>query len=94
MFEIEKGADGRVVLKGRLDASQADKARGVLAKVFESCIIDFSELDYISSAGLGVLLGAQKRLNESGHRLKLVNMNKHIKDIFLYAGFDHIFEID
>jgi anti-sigma B factor antagonist len=94
MFVIERSDNGFIRLSGRLDASQADKARGFLDTMRESCTLDFSELDYISSAGLGVLLGAQKRLNESGHKLRLIKLNKHIKDIFLYAGFDHIFEIE
>jgi anti-sigma B factor antagonist len=59
-----------------------------------SCRVDFGELDYISSAGLGVLLKAQKRLSESGQSLTLANMNNHIKDVFVYAGFDAVFTID
>lgn len=94
MFEIEQNDNGSIVLSGRLDASQADKARSFLEQMNESCMLDFCELDYISSAGLGVLLKTQKRLSESGHKLRLINLNKHIKDIFMYAGFDHIFEIE
>ena len=66
----------------------------MLREVTGSLVIDFAELDYISSAGLGVLLGAQKRLGESGSSLKLVSMNKHIREIFRIAGFDRIFEIE
>jgi anti-sigma B factor antagonist len=94
MFEIEQGSDGYIKLSGRLDASQADKARSFLEQHSKSCTLDFSDLDYISSAGLGVLLGTQKRLGESGDMLRLINLSKHIKDIFLYAGFDHIFKIE
>jgi anti-anti-sigma factor len=94
MFEISHGAEGQIRLQGRFDASQADRARGVFGALTESCTVDFSALDYISSAGLGVLLGTQKRLNEEGHRLKLVNMNRHIRDIFHIAGFDLVFEIE
>ena len=43
--------------------------------------------------GLGVLLKTQKRVMASGQGLRLVNVNKHIRDIFKYAGFDRIFEI-
>ena len=64
MFDIRRAENGTVMLSGRLDASQAEKARGVLATITESCAIDFTDLDYISSLGLGVLLEAQKRLNE------------------------------
>ena len=57
-------------------------------------VVDFTGLDYVSSAGLGVLLKTQKRAMQAGRGLKLVNVNKHIFDIFRYAGFDKIFEID
>jgi anti-anti-sigma factor len=51
-------------------------------------------LEYISSAGLGMLLSVQKRLGESGNKLRLTQMNRHIREIFRMAGFDHIFDIE
>jgi anti-anti-sigma factor len=56
-------------------------------------VVDLAGLDYVSSAGLGVLLKTQKRVMAGGQGLKLVSVNKHIRDIFKYAGFDKIFEI-
>jgi len=94
MFDIKRGDNGQLRLCGRLDASQAAKVREALDAIVETAVVDFGELDYISSAGLGVLLGTQKRLNESGHSIKLVNMNKHIRDIFHVAGFDLVFEVE
>ncbi len=93
MFDIRRAENGTVMLSGRLDASQAEKARGILATITESCAIDFTDLDYISSLGLGVLLEAQKRLNESGQGLTLTNLNDHLADLFRLAGFDILFEI-
>jgi len=93
MFEA-KIADNIVLLSGRLDASQADKARAVLEQVTESCVVNFKDLEYISSVGLGILVATQKRLNESGHSLKLVKFTKHVADVFRYAGFHMIFEIE
>lgn len=55
--------------------------------------MDFSRLEYISSAGLGVLLATQKRLQDRGAGLKLVNVNSHIRDVLHFSGFDQIFEI-
>ena len=55
--------------------------------------LDCSRLEYISSAGLGVLLKTQKRLTASGGKLRLVGVNRHLQDIFRYSGFDQIFEI-
>ncbi len=94
MFEISRKDNGDVELKGRLDASQEGKAREVLDHLSESGTIDFRELQYISSAGLGVLLAAQKRLMGTGHRLRIANMNTHIREIFEMAGFHQIFDLD
>ena len=93
MFDIKLAADGRVLLSGRLDASQVESVRTVLGAVTQSCTLDFSELEYISSLGLGVLLEAQKRLTEAGHGLVITNLSVHIADLFKLAGFDVIFEI-
>jgi anti-sigma B factor antagonist len=93
MFEIRVAEQGVVVLSGRLDAAQCDKALQFLDAVAAPRVIDLAGLDYISSAGLGVLLKTQKRVMAGGQGLKLVNVNKHIRDIFKYAGFDRIFEI-
>lgn len=94
MFEVTISQHGEVLLSGRFDASQVERAKTVFDKMNRSGTVNFRDLEYISSAGLGVLLMTQKRLSESGHALKLVNMNKHIRDIFRYAGFDTVFEIE
>ncbi len=93
MFDIKLAADGRVLLSGRLDASHVKSVRTVLSAITQSCTLDFSELEYISSLGLGVLLEAQKRLTEAGHGLVITNLSVHIADLFKLAGFDLIFEI-
>jgi len=82
-----------VVLKGRLDAAQCEKALQFFDAVADPHVVDFGGLEYISSAGLGVLLKTQKRVMPTGRGLRLVNVNRHINDIFRYAGFDKIFEI-
>lgn len=93
MFSISIGDDGRITFSGRLDASQVEQVRSALSEVRGSCTLDFSELEYISSLGLGALLEAQKRLGRAGHALAIVNPNPHIRDLFELAGFDRIFEI-
>ena len=94
MLDIQFQSDDLLTLNGRFDASQADHAMQVFNTLDSSCTVDFSGLDYISSAGLGVLLKTQKRLGESGKSLKLVNLNNHIRDVFVYAGFDAVFAIE
>jgi len=93
MFDIRVNDQGDVILSGRLDAAQTEKASEILNTITKSVTVDFKDLQYISSAGLGVLLATQKRLSQSGGRLKLINMNSHIKDVFHFARFDMIFEI-
>ncbi len=93
MFEIELSGEGIVMVSGRLDAAQAVKAQAFLDNIEEKCTLDMSRLEYISSAGLGVLLKTHKRLMPTGRGIKLVNMNNHIHDIFRYSGFDKLFEI-
>jgi anti-anti-sigma factor len=93
MFDIARGENGEIVLSGRLDASQVDMVRKELGALQASCVVDFTALDYISSAGMGVLLGAQKRLSDGGHSLTLVNLNRHIRELFSIAGFDNVFSI-
>jgi anti-sigma B factor antagonist len=94
MFDIRVGDDGHVRLQGRLDATQVEAARAALAEIDTSCTVNFEALEYISSAGLGILLSAQKRLSQSGHSLKLTNLNSHLREIFRIAGFDRVFTIE
>ncbi|MFN2238540.1 MAG: STAS domain-containing protein [Thermoanaerobaculia bacterium] len=93
MFEIETGPGGEILLSGRLDATQVEKAREVLLALEESRTVDFANLEYIASAGLGVLLATQKMLGSKGCSIRLVNLNNHIKDVLHFSGFDQIFEI-
>jgi anti-anti-sigma factor len=93
MFEIDIVEQGIVAMDGRLDAAQAVKAQTFLDRVEGQCVIDLTKLEYVSSAGLGVLLKTHKRLMGSGNGIKLINVNNHICDIFRYSGFDKLFEI-
>lgn len=94
MFQIGLDEAGRIIAEGRLDAAQAPHAQEFLDAITEECILDLGKLEYISSAGLGVLLRTHKRLMGGGGGLKLVNVNSHISDIFMYSGFDKLFEIE
>ena len=66
MFEIRLGDKGEIVCEGRLDASNAAKAQAFLDALAAPEVVDMARLEYISSAGLGVLLRTQKRLLQSG----------------------------
>lgn len=94
MLAIENGAEGVVVIVGRLDAAQSPVAQTFLDRVQGTVTLDCSRLEYISSAGLGVLLKTQKRLLASSGKLRLSGVNRHLQDIFGYSGFDQLFEIE
>ena len=94
MLSIEKGQDGKVLIAGRLDAAEAASAQTFLDRVDGTVTLDCGGLDYISSAGLGVLLKTQKRLLAAAGKLRLTGVNRHLRDIFMYSGFDQIIEIE
>ncbi len=94
MFEMTMGEDGSLRLKGRLDAAQVEKVSAKFEKISGPCVLDFAELDYISSAGLGLLFATHKRLADSGGGLSLVNLKPHIQELFRIAGFDRVFTLD
>ena len=94
MLAIDYGSEGVVVISGRLDAARSPAAETFLDQVQGSVTLDCSKLEYISSAGLGILLKTQKRLLASNGKLRLAGVNRHLRDVFQYSGFDRIFEIE
>jgi anti-sigma B factor antagonist len=93
MFDIDFNDQGQVAVTGRLDAAQAQKAQEFLDRISGGCVLDMAGLEYISSAGLGVLLKTHKRMMSGSSGLKLVNVSSHINDIFRFSGFDKLFDI-
>lgn len=93
MFEIQM-RDGILFLSGRLDASKVAEAEKALDIVSQSTTVDISELDYISSAGIGAFLKVQKRLHATGQGLRLVHPRPRVRDIFHYAGLEQVFQME
>lgn len=94
MFEIGRDEDGTVLLAGKFNAGRADQVRAFLATINETVTLDCTRLDYISSAGLGVLFAAHRRLGETGHEIRLRNLNQHLTELFKVAGFHQVFAIE
>lgn len=95
-INIEK-ENGATVLKieGRLDTTTApelEKAINDEGEALKNLVLDFKGVDYISSAGLRVLLTAQKKMNVQGH-MELVNVSESVMDIFEMTGFADILVI-
>ena len=94
MLSIEPGAAGTVLIAGRFDAAQCVTVQSYLDKLDGTVTLDCGRLEYISSAGLGVLLKTQKRLMAAGGKLRLTAVSRHLRDILQYSGFDQIFDIE
>ena len=94
MFEIHKDDSGVIHLKGMFVAGKSQKAEDILEGLNESTILDFKDLKYISSSGLGLLIKLQKRLEASGANLKIINSSDHIRELFTVTRFDMIFDIE
>lgn len=94
MFDINVSNDGRVEIHGNLDSNHADRARSAFARLSGTVTVDLSGMNYISSAGLGVLLSTQKRLRRSGDTLRLVNPSERVRETFRVVGFDQVFDIE
>ncbi len=96
---IEKnlnGAEVNVKVTGRLDTTTAPELEAELKQSFggiTKLVLDFMELEYLSSAGLRVLLGAQKTMNKQGEMI-IKNVNETINEIFEVTGFIDILTIE
>ena len=85
-----------IALAGRLDTMTAPELEKQLGCVFENVknlTFDMTKLEYMSSAGLRILLKAQKVMNTRGS-MKLVGVNDSIKEIFDITGFSDILTIE
>lgn len=99
MLNIEKKANASqltVMLTGRLDTTTAPELEKELKASLDGVtelVIDMAALEYISSAGLRVLLSAQKIMNKQGE-MKVVHVNETIQEIFEVTGFSDILTIE
>lgn len=84
-----------VSLEGRLDTTTAPQLEAELKNALDGVTeltMDLSAMEYISSAGLRVLLSAQKTMNKQGE-MKVVGANESVKEIFEVTGFSDILNI-
>ncbi|MBP5754529.1 MAG: STAS domain-containing protein [Clostridia bacterium] len=93
----QKNENGLLIsLEGRLDTTTSPALEQELKESLEGVellTLDFEKLDYISSAGLRVLLSAQKTMNKQGE-MKIKNVNETILEIFEVTGFNDILTIE
>ena len=99
MLNISKNVDGKkleYLLEGRLDTTTSPQLQEDLEKSLDSIeelVLNFEKLEYISSAGLRVLLVAQKTMTKQ-EKMKVTNVNESIMEIFDVTGFSDILTIE
>jgi len=91
-----KGSKLTMAIEGRVDTTTAPELDNQLKDSIEGVtdlILDFTKVEYVSSAGLRVLLSAQKTMNKQG-QMKLVGVSDDIKEIFDITGFSEILSFE
>lgn len=86
-----------LIIEGRIDtitSEDLDKEINAELGKFNSLKMDFSDVEYISSAGLRVLIATQKKLKPENIPFIIINVNDEINEIFIMSGFDKILKIE
>ena len=94
--QAKNGSKLTVALEGRLDTTTAPQLEEVVRTALDGVTdleFDFAKLEYVSSAGLRVLLAAQKAMNKQGNMV-IHNANSDLMDIFEVTGFSDILTIE
>ena len=96
IIKVKNASDLALTVKGRLDTTTAPQLEAVINSDLggvTSLVLDFEALEYISSAGLRVLLAAQKIMNRQG-KMVIRNVNDDIREVFDITGFADILTIE
>ena len=93
MLDLRVLDSGAVQVSGRLDAAEADRALAFLNQLPGPVTLDCAGLEYISSAGISVIMQTLKRLTTQGSRLSLVELKPRVRSVFVYAGLDKVLDI-
>lgn len=94
--KISEGEKLTLVISGRLDTNSSPRLEAELRQSVggvTELVFDFSEVEYISSAGLRVLLAAQKVMNRQGS-MKLIGVSDEVMEVFEITGFADILTIE
>ena len=94
---LQEGRELTVALKGELNVGTAPDLQNQLNEKFaetDSLIFDMAELDYISSAGLRVILYAYQKITSGGGTMTVKNMSEDVRDIFEVTGFKDAMHIE
>src|SRR5258706_10631574 len=81
-------------LAGELDLACAHELREALRGLEGDAVLDCSELSFVDSTGLSVLLGAHRRFEAEGDRLRLVGVSQRVRRTLHVAGLDHVLIVE
>jgi anti-sigma B factor antagonist len=98
METVKSLSDGKIILSvnGKLSAAAAPEFDAAVEDALgesDTLVLDFKEVSYLASAGLRVLVSAQKKLSARGGALSLVNVRNEVMDVFEVTGLDEILDI-
>jgi len=94
MFQVDfNEKTNTIILIGNLEASKAEEVKMLLEKVEDTVIVDMSNLEFICSAGIGIMVMTYRKLKEKGKDIHLINLNDHIKKVFEVSMLDKVFNI-
>lgn len=94
MFRLDPDGPGRVRLVGRLDAAEAEHAESAFEALSGSIVADCSALEYVSSAGISVIMQTFKRLRANGHEFRLSEPTPRVRNVFVYSGLAKLLGIE
>ena len=93
MLDLEVLGEGTVKMSGRLDAAESDRALEWLDTHTGDVTVECSGLEYISSAGIAVILQTFKRLRLAGGTLRLAGLTPRVRNVFVFAGLDKVLDL-
>ena len=94
---VYEGNAATVAPVGHLNTNTSSELEGELARVFEKThdvVLDFAQLEYLSSAGLRVLVGAQKQVTAAGGSLRIVNLVDDVREVFEITGLIDVLDVE
>ena len=98
LYHEKKGDNLIITIKGHLDTGTTPEAEKAIRKILEEgnsrILFNFSDLEYLSSVGLRVILWVTKEIASMKGKLVLCSLNQYVKEIFEVSGFDSLIPIE
>ena len=96
MINKKEGNQLEICLKGELNTNTAPELKALLEKELDGTgllLLDFADCDFVSSAGLRVLLNTFKSMKSAGGQMKLINIGPNFHEVLYITGLDAVFQV-